>query len=89
MKCGNSKLAIVLMLNIFLSACATQTGFGMQPDSSYRIEVGGNGFTSLDRTKKEAYKQADALCPKGYDVKAERPQDNFHPAYSLIVMCKS
>lgn len=60
----------------------------MQPDKSYKVQIKGNGYASLDFVKEKAYKRANMLCPKGFDTKADLPSDTSSPSYVLIVMCK-
>lgn len=78
------------LIALFLTGCSSAGIFSddMQPDGSYKILAGGNAFASVESTKKQVYARADALCPKGYELKSEMADTSIKPRYQIIVKCK-
>jgi uncharacterized protein YceK len=83
------RVVLILMAGLMFNGCArVWVRQDMQQDKSYKIEVSGNGFTSLDTTKEEAYRRASLLCRNGYQTNSDIPDDAVKPSYTLVVVCK-
>jgi hypothetical protein len=84
------RVLLFAMVAVVATGCATYNVRNeMQADGSYRIEVRGNGPADIDGARSMARERAVALCPKGYDVKGEVPEDDMKPRLQLIAMCKA
>jgi hypothetical protein len=79
----------LVVVAIFLPSCSRYwVDNKMQPDHSYMIEVVGNGLTSLNGARNQAFKRAGQLCLSGHEFQSEVPNDGFWPSFQLVVKCK-
>jgi len=88
------KTLLILLLSFGLSSCVNHslTNYPMG-DGRFNISARGNSFLDQEDIKKEWYKEASKLCPKGYSIEKieeKRKRLNGYPKPGLegVINCK-
>jgi len=77
----------IILVSLMLVGCTTLS-YVQYKEETYKIEAGGNCFTSTKDTDKEARDQAAVFCPGGYKTHSQsRDGADCHPRTQLIVQC--
>lgn len=83
--------SILVILIFVLSGCAvTQVRQdGMQQDGSYKVEVGGGGYTSEKTVMEAAETRMNRLCPKGFAEQSRFcDSEGIRSVCQIVAKCK-